>query len=163
MIEVWDEIAAMQRRLDDLFREFLGPRARLSYPALPQFLRRPFLPATDVFTRGDDMVVRMELAGIDPEKDVSVTLDEGDLVIRGERRRSEEVKDEAYYRMESEYGTFERRIPVPEGVDEKKVLAEYIDGVLEITVPKAAKSEQPPTAKTIPIKTTKPVKTAKAA
>lgn len=98
-----------------MFREFLGPRARLSYPALPLFVRRPFLPATDVFTRGDDMVVRMELAGIDPEKDVSVTLDEGDLVIRGERRRSE-----------------------------------------EITVPKAAKSEQPPKAKRIPIKTTKP-------
>lgn len=105
----------------------------------------------------------MELAGIDPEKDASITLDEGDLVIRGERRRSEEVKDEACYRLESERGTFERRILVPEGVDEKKILAEYVDGVLEITVPKAAKSEQPPKAKTIPIKTTKPVKTAKAA
>jgi HSP20 family molecular chaperone IbpA len=163
MIEVWDDIASMQRRLDELFREFFGPRARLSYPALPLFLRRPFLPATDVFTRGDDIVVRMELAGIDPEKDVAITLDEGDVVIRGERRRSEEVKDEAYYRMESEHGTFERRIPIPEGVDEKEVLAEYIDGVLEVTVPKAAKVERPPTSKRIPIKTTKQVKTAKAA
>lgn len=163
MIEVWDEITAMQRRLDDLFREFLGPRARLSYPALPLFLRRPFLPATDVFTRGEDLVVRMELAGVDPEKDLRVTLEERHLVIRGERRRSEEVADEAYYRMESEFGTFERRIPVPEGVDEKKILAEYLDGVLEITVPKAAETEQPPKSKTIPIKTTKPVKAAKAA
>jgi HSP20 family protein len=158
MIEVWDEIAAMQRRMDGLAREFLGPRARPTTPDLPLFLRRPFLPATDVFARGDDMVIRMELAGIDPEKDVVVTFEEGQLVIRGERHQVEEVKDEDYYRMEAAYGTFERRIPVPEGVDEKKILAEYADGVLVISVPKAAKVEVPPKAKVIPVKVAAPTK-----
>ena len=156
MIELWEELGVLQRRLDDLFREFLGPRAHLSYPALPQFLRRPFFPATDVFARGDDLVARMELPGIDPDEDVAVTFDEGELVIRGERRRSEDVKDEAYYRVESGYGTFERRIPVPDGIDQEEIRAGYVDGILEITMPKAAKVEPRP-AKVIPVKTTKPV------
>jgi HSP20 family protein len=152
MIEVWDEIAAMQRRMDDVVREFLGPRARPSYPALPLFLRRPFLPATDVFARGEDVVVRIELPGIDPEKDVTVSFDEGELVIRGERRRREELKDEDYYRMEADYGTFLRRIPLPEGIDGGKIVAQYVDGILEIRVPKAAKIEAPK-EKVIPVHT----------
>jgi HSP20 family protein len=163
VIEIWDEIAAIQRRMDELVREFLGPRARLSYPALPRFMRRPFLPVTDVFARGDDVVVRLELPGIDLEKDVSVTLQDGQLVIRGERRRTEEVKDEEYYRMEAAYGTFERRFPIPEGVDEKKILAEYSEGILEVTVPKAAKAVEAPKAKAIPVRAVKADRTTKAA
>ena len=163
MIEIWDEVAAMQRRLDGFVREFLGPRARLSQPEFAPFLRRPFLPATDLFVHGDDMVIRMELAGIDPEKDLRLTLEDDQLVIRGERRRSEEVKDQDYYRVEVDYGTFERRVPVAEGIDEKKVHARYEDGVLEITLPKAVKVEQAPKAKTIPVTSVKPTKSVKAA
>lgn len=163
MIEVWDEIAAIQRQTDELIREFLGPRARLSYPALPLFMRRPFLPVTDVFTRGDDVVVRLEVPGIDPEKDVSVTFEDGQLVIRGERHRTEEVKEDEYHRMEAAYGTFVRRFPIAEGVDEKKIVAEYSDGILEVTVPKAAKVAEAPKAEAIPVKWAKAARTTKAA
>lgn len=162
MIEIWDEIATTQRRIDELVREFLGPRARLSYPVFP-LLRRPFLPVTDVFVRDDDVVVRLELPGIDPEKDVSVTFEDGQLVIRGERRREEEVTEEAYYRIEAAYGTFERRFPVPEGVDEEKIVAQYSDGILEITLPKVAKVLEPPKAKEIPVKPAKSLRETKAA
>lgn len=163
MIEIWDEIATTQRRIDDLAREFLGPRARSSYPAFPLFVHRPFLPVTDVFVRDEDIVVRLEVPGIDPEKDVSVTFEDGQLVIRGERRREEEVKEEAYYRMEAAYGTFERRFPVPEGVEEEKIVAKYSDGVLEITLPKVAKVLEPPKAKEIPVKPAKSLQETKAA
>lgn len=163
MIEIWDEIATTQRRIDELVREFLGPRAHLSYPAFPLFVRRPFLPVTDVFVRDDDVVVRLELPGIDPEKDVSVTFEDGQLVIRGERRREEEVKEEAYYRMEAAFGTFERRFPVPEGVDEDKIVAAYSHGILEITLPKVAKVLESPKAKEIPVKPVKILKETKAA
>lgn len=158
-IELWDEMAALERRMDELFRTFLGPRARLTFPALPVRLRRPFVPAIDVFSRGKDLVVRMELPGIDPVKDVAVTVEEDELVIRGERKRKEEVKEEHYYRMEASYGAFERHIPIPEGVDEGKIKAEYADGVLEVVVPEAAKA-LPPKARSIPIRTTKAVKAA---
>jgi len=162
MIEIWDEIATTQRRIDELVREFLGPRA-VSYPAFPLFVRRPFLPVTDVFVRDEDVVVRLELPGIDLEKDVSVTIEDGHLVIRGERKREEEVKEEAYYRMEAAYGTFERRFPVPERVDEDKIRAEYSHGILEITLPKVAKVVEPPKAKEIPVKPVSVLKETKAA
>lgn len=163
MLEVWDEIAAMERRMDDLFRMFIGPRARLFYPALPEGLRRPFIPTTDVFARGKDLVVRLELPGIDPEKDMSVTVEAGELVIRGERKQKEEVKEEHYYRMEASYGAFERQIAVPEGIDENKIVAEYRDGVLEVVVPAAAKALEAPKAKAIPVKSAKTTRAVKAA
>ena len=159
-LEVWDEIAALERRMDDLMRAFLGPRVRLSYPTLPLFLRRPFVPATDVFARNGDLVVRLEVPGIDPATDVNVTVEGGELVIRGERKQKEEVEEERYYRMEASYGAFERHIPVPEGIDEGKVKADYADGVLEVTFLAAAKEIEAPKAKTIPVQAARKVKAA---
>ena len=63
------------------------------------------------------------------------------LVIVGERRHEKEVKEEAYYRVEASYGTFERRIAVREGIDESHISATYADGVLEVIVPKGAVPE----------------------
>jgi len=57
---------AMQRRMDDLFRTYLGPRARATFPAMPEGFRRPFVPVCDVFGREGDLVVHLEVPGIDP-------------------------------------------------------------------------------------------------
>jgi len=154
-IELWDELTALQRRMDDLFREFLGPRTRISFPALPTGIRRPFAPVTDEFQKDGKRVIRVELPGIDPEKDVSVSLEEGFLVIRGQRAKSEEVKDEDYYRMESSYGTFERYFSVPEKVQEKDIQAEYADGILTIVVSAVAEKEAKAAPHPIPIRTVK--------
>ena len=159
MFEFWDEIATMDRRLHDIVRRVLGTRARLAVPALPLFVRRPFLPATDVYAKDGDLIVRLELPGIDPERDVKVTVDGDDLVIRGERRQEEEVEEGAYYMMEATYGAFERHVPIPEGVDEDAIGAEYANGVLQVTVPKAAQIE-PPKAKEIAVNSGQPVKAA---
>jgi hypothetical protein len=83
---------------------FLGPRVSLTRPVLPLFLHKPFVPVTDVFVRDEDLVIRVELPGIDPGTDVTVSVEEGHLVIRGERKQ-EEPKEEAYYRIEAAYGT----------------------------------------------------------
>jgi HSP20 family protein len=112
---------------------------------------KPFPPATDVFQRNGDLIVMLELPGIDPEKDVTVTLEEAQLIVTGERKQKTEVKREDYYRMESRHGSFRRRIPLPEGVDESKIKAEYKDGVMEIVVQGAAKAAPPAKGKTIPI------------
>jgi HSP20 family protein len=138
MLDFWDEIAALEQRMDDLVRGFLGTRTRLGYPMLPLLVRKPYVPRMDVFDREDDLVVKIEMPGIDPEKDVTIEVHEGTLTIRGERRQEKEVKEEAYYRMETSYGAFERRIEVPEGVDETKITATYADGVLEVIVPDGA-------------------------
>lgn len=160
MLDVWDDMMAMQRRIDDLFRTYLGPRARVTFPALPEGLQRPFVPVCDVFAREGDLVVKVELPGIDPEKDVRVTVEDDVLIVHGERRTRHEVNEEDYYRMESAYGAFERRLPLPEGVDEDKIAGNYTDGVLEIVVPGAAiLLEEPPkpepVTRTVPITTTK--------
>jgi HSP20 family molecular chaperone IbpA len=160
MLGYWDEIEELERRLDDALRRFVGTRGRITYPVLPLFVRRPFLPATDVYAKDGDLIVRVELPGIDPREDVSVQVEGGELVVRGERKQKEEVKEEAYYRMEASFGSFERRIPMPQGIDVDAIEAAYTDGVLTVTVPKAAREIEPPRATEIPVKMTEPVKAA---
>jgi HSP20 family protein len=160
MAEFWDEIADMEQRMDDMIRHLLGKRAHLANPALPLFVRRPFVPVTDTFEKGEDLVVRVELPGIDPNKDVQVFVDDATLVIRGARKQTDEVEDESYYRMEASFGAFERRLPIPRGIDEQAIEAEYVDGVLRVRVPKAAKRVAPPEAKEIPVRTAKAAKAA---
>jgi len=160
-IELWDEFAGLERRMDELLWSFFGPKARVTFPALrSRVLRGRFVPVTDMFERGGDLVLRVELPGVDPTKDVTVSVEDGELVIHGERKQHEEVEEEAYYRMEASYGDFERRMPIPEGVDEGRIKAEYTDGVLEVVIPGAAKAVKAPTAKAIPIQTPKITKAA---
>ena len=97
-------------------------------------------------------MIRVELPGINPATDVTVSVEDGHLVIRGERKQEGELKEEAYYRLETAFGTFERFIPLPEGFDEGEIEAAYEDGVLEVIVPAAAKALEPSKPRTIPIK-----------
>ncbi len=156
----WEEIGTLEQRMDDLLRAVLGKRTRLTYPTLPLFVERPFVPAIDVFAREKDLVARVELPGVDPAKDIRVSIDDGELVITGERRHEEEVDEGTYYRMEGSYGSFERRIPIPDGIDDAAVTATYVDGVLEVVVPEAmAKLEAPP-VREIPVTTPAQIKAA---
>jgi len=161
-LAVYEEIGDLERRMDDLMRTFLGPRVHLTRPVLPLFLHKPFMPVTDVFVRDEDIVIRVELPGIDPATDVTVSVEDRHLVVRGERKQEQELKEEAYYRLETAYGTFERFFPLPEAFEEGAIEATYVDGVLEVILPSAAKAVEPPKARTIPIKLTAPVKAANA-
>ena len=152
MVGYWDEMFALERRVDELMRSFLGTRTT---PTL-----KMFTPTTDVFDRKGDLVVRVELPGLDVVDDVKVSVEEGMLVITGERRQREETREDAYYRMETSYGTFTRRIPLPEGIDDETIAAEYKHGVLEVVVPKAAAQVEAPKAKEIPVHVAKPIKAA---
>jgi len=160
MFDYWDEMAELECRMDDAPRRFLGTRAWIASPVLPLFVRRPFLPAIDVSTKGGDLIVQVELPGIDPHKDVSVRIEGGELVVRGERKPQGEVTEDAYYQMEASFGSFGRRIPMPEGIDVDAIEADYTDGVLTVTVPRAAKEIESPKVMEIPVKTTERVKVA---
>jgi HSP20 family protein len=152
MTGYWDDLFTMERRIDELMRSFLGTRT--------VFGRKTFVPPIDVFERKDDLVVRMEAPGLDPVKDLKVTVQEGMLVISGERRVEEEVEEGDVRRMESSYGTFTRTIPLPAGFDEDTIEAEYRDGVLEVVAPKAAKAIEAPKVKEIPVRAPKAIKAA---
>jgi HSP20 family protein len=111
-----------------------------------------FIPAMDVTTRGEDLVVRLEIPGVDVEKDVDISLDEGMLRISGRRSSERKEEKEGYHFREMRYGSFERSFPLPEGVDADAVSAEYRDGILEVRVAGGAKEIARPEAKHIPIK-----------
>ncbi len=151
-LDLWDEVRAMDRRFDDLFRPFLAPRSRVWFPFAPIVRHGPFVPPTDVFARNGNLVLRLELPGIEPQEDVKITVQGRKLVISGERRQKEKIEEKNYYRTEAWFGVFERHIPIPEGMDENEIHAEYKDGILEIVLPAAAKVQETPKARTIPIK-----------
>jgi HSP20 family protein len=97
---------------------------------------RNWTPPVDVFARGDDLVIDAELPGIKPE-DVTIEAEGNNLIVRGESNL--ERNDQGYY--ERSYGSFYRTIPLPQGVNADN--AQFNNGVLEITLPGAAKQLQP--------------------
>jgi HSP20 family protein len=99
------------------------------------------------FRDGDMFVVRAEMPGIDPEKDVEISVEEDMLHIQAEKEEKSEHKDKDGYRSEFRYGSFSRDLPVPHGTKAEDVKAEYHDGVLDIRVPMPPMKETAPAAK----------------
>ena len=92
----------------------------------------------DQYRDGDTLVVRAELPGVDPERDVKLTAADGLLSIEAERRVEEKSEDKGYLRHELHYGSFTRTLPLPEGVTDADIAATYRDGILEVRVPMPA-------------------------
>ena len=84
---------------------------------------------------GDDVVVRAELPGIDPDQDVEVSVADGILHIEAHREEQSEQKEKDGYRSEFRYGSFSRSFVLPANTDEENVSASYNDGVLEVRLP----------------------------
>lgn len=101
-----------------------------------------WVPTTDIFAKGADLVIRCELAGVRRE-DVEISLSGGALIVSGERRSELDEKEVGFYVRERYYGNFRRTMSLPEGVDESKVGADFQDGMLEITIRDAAAAAEP--------------------
>jgi HSP20 family protein len=112
---------------------FQGNRAHLTSGAV-------WAPSVDVYEQGNNIVVKAELPGVKKE-DIEVELDQGSLILRGQRQEEKEVRDEQYYRSERTYGSFYRRIPVPEGIKPDQINASFKDGLLEVRLPKPQEAE----------------------
>ena len=98
-------------------------------------------PQIELFQRGDQIVVRADLPGLNKD-DVDVEVHEGVLTISGERREQYEDRGEGFFHSERSYGSFHRSIPLPEGVSEDQINAQFRDGVLEVTIPMPRHQEQ---------------------
>ncbi|MCS7007413.1 MAG: Hsp20/alpha crystallin family protein [Thermoleophilia bacterium] len=94
-----------------------------------------WVPALDVWETDSEVVYAFDLPGI-PEEKISIEVKDDTLTVSAEREKTEEVKDENFYRFERRYGTFSRAVGLPQGVDQDKIQARYENGVLEIRVPK---------------------------
>lgn len=101
-----------------------------------------WMPTADVFARGDDLVIRIELSGMDPE-DVDLTLSRDVLTVSGERRTQDGADDSTFYVRERYFGAFRRSMNLPEGTNESAISAEFENGLVEITVQGAAASSGP--------------------
>lgn len=88
------------------------------------------------FIDGDRLVIRAELPGVDPDRDIEVSVDNGVLTIAAERQESNREKLEKGYRSEFRYGSFVRQVRLPAGTSAEVVSAAYEDGVLKIRMPK---------------------------
>ena len=157
---VSDELVELDRPIAEFFRTLTEP-----WPFRPLLALTPgkhFIPTADVFARNGDLIVRIDLPGMDA-KDIHVKFDADELTVTGERKVVNEVKEEGYYRKESSYGFFGRHMSLPKGTKESDIKAEYDNGVLEITFQRQAGTDGKPMSKTIPVKkTVKPVKPIKA-
>jgi HSP20 family protein len=100
-------------------------------------LERNWMPAVEILDTPQAIVLRVELAGVQPE-DVRIELDDDVLVIRGERRQEEALDKEQYQSTEWHYGAFQRSITLPRSVKREAIEATYENGVVELRVPKAA-------------------------
>lgn len=93
-------------------------------------------PAVDVFETKEAVVLKAELPGLTADE-VEVEVDDNVLTISGERVLKDSVEEGNYYRLERSYGTFSRSLTLPQGIKSDEVAATFVDGVLEVTVPKA--------------------------
>lgn len=95
-----------------------------------------WLPPVEIFEKEDNLVIRAELPGMS-QKDIELNVENGVLMIKGEKRREKELKEENIHRAERYYGSFVRTFALPTTVDVEKIRASYKDGVLEVVLPKA--------------------------
>ena len=121
-------------RFDRMFEEWARMMPFRAMP-FPHWREAGDLIRVEEFREDGTLVIRADLPGIDPDKDVELTVSHGILHIEAERREEEKREEKGYVRRELRYGSLSRSLPLPEGVTEADIAATYKDGVLEIRIP----------------------------
>jgi HSP20 family protein len=133
-------------RLDRMFDEWMRALPMRRMPAMGSWdVPGEELIRVDEYREGETQVIKAEMPGIDPEKDVEITVDQGMLRIQAQRRVEEKTEDKGYTRHELRYGSFSRTLPMPEGAAEGDISASYKDGMLEIRIPLSEQTKPEPT------------------
>ncbi|TWD84604.1 HSP20 family molecular chaperone IbpA [Kribbella amoyensis] len=130
-----------RRQLAELFDWAEGLPSMLAWPPMMRGMR------IEEYADSDRYVVKAELPGLDPAKDIEVEVAQGMLTISATRQQEEHDGG----RTEFHYGALTRRVMLPDGADDTAVTAKYESGILEVTVPISAKSAE---TRTVPIEHT---------
>jgi len=128
-------LAALEDQMENMFQRFFGTPFVLPAEMVRDKALQPWEPRVDVEETDKELYVKADLPGVDP-KDVEVTVAEGALVIKGEKKEEKEQKGKNFHRVERSIGQFYREIPLPTGVDCEKIVATNSKGVLTVTIPK---------------------------
>ena len=140
----WPDLGGFAGLRTEIDRLLDAPFAGLTEPAR---FASGWSPAFDVYENEDNFTVVAELPGVKKE-DIAISLHEGRLSISGERKREEKQESAEVYRSERVFGRFQRTFTLPAAVTAEKVTAKFADGVLTVTLPKAA----PPPARKIEVR-----------
>ena len=100
-----------------------------------------WLPSIDFSETKSDLVIKAELSGMDP-KDIDISMNNGFLTIKGEKKHEREGKDENYPLVERSYGSFTRSVRLPREVQSDKIKASFKNGVLRVTLPKSEEAKK---------------------
>jgi HSP20 family protein len=130
------EIEEMRRRFDE---DVIRPVMNAVWQRVPEEAKSRTAPV-DVFEKGDTLTIKVELPGMKLE-DIDVYVTEDALTIKGERKPESAIKEEDYFRNEITYGNYYRSIDLPFSVDTKSIEAIYEEGILIITLQRAAGSK----------------------
>jgi HSP20 family protein len=116
--------------MEELFERFLEP-----FELKGNGKVAAWTPRVDVEETEKEYLVRVDLPGIDP-KDVDVSMEEGSLILKGEKKEEKEEKKKNFHRVERFVGRFYREIPLPAGVEPEMITAAVTKGVMTVTIPK---------------------------
>ena len=136
----WDPFA----EVDTLFNRLMPSAFLRSSLALGGNGKKlEWAPSADISETDKEYVIRAELPAVKKE-DVQVTLDEGMITIKGERKQQKEDKNEKFHRIESFYGSFERSFSLPENINADAIRCDSKDGILSVHIPKTETQKQKP-------------------
>ena len=133
----WPGFGQLTSLRDEIDRLFDAPLAEL---ARTTQLLSGWTPALDMYEEKDNVYIRAELPGMKKE-DIHVSLHNGSLSVSGERKTQDEFKDAEVYRSERFAGRFQRTVSLPTQVAADKIKAQYKDGILSVTLPKAEEAK----------------------
>jgi HSP20 family protein len=137
-----DVFSTMRNEMNRMFERF-----EHDWPRLPSLFGGgdgAMVPELDVRENANAITIEADLPGVE-EKDVTVTLRDGVLTIKGEKKQEREEKNESYHLTERSFGSFQRSLRLPDTIDESKVEAKFDKGVLKVTAakrPEAVKAER---------------------
>jgi len=133
----FDLMLRFMEDLDRIFEPFdLGPglMPRIDLGSRGEGREAMWVPSIEILERDGQLVIRADVPGMSKDQ-INVQIEDGQLVISGERRQEQEERRGGFYRSEKSYGAFYRAVPLPEGVDPEQARATFRDGVLEVTMP----------------------------
>ena len=135
-VSVWDPVSNIRSDFERLFSDFFPTSVKRIWGYEPGLIE----PAVDVVEKEDTMIVRAELPGISKDE-VKIEVHENRLILKGKHKTEKEEKKEDYYRKEIECGSFYRSIELPSNAEASSAKASLKDGILEITLKKAAEAK----------------------
>jgi HSP20 family protein len=125
----FEEIVPLRNKVDRLFNKFFEIEEQ------PMLTTAKWAPVADILETKDAYIVRAELPGVE-EKDLNIEIENGVLTLKGERKFEAKTEEKDFHRIERNYGQFMRTFTLPQNVYTDKITAAYVNGLIEVIVPK---------------------------